>query len=74
MLTAIAPLTSVFSPHERASRGVQIARGVDGDTFAQGAVGRIGLVSRNEHGHFAVFEAPDPDPPLPARVNLFRRF
>ncbi len=29
--------------------------------------------ARNEHRHFPVFEAPDPDSPLPARVNLFGR-
>ena len=54
-------------------RCVQIAGGVDSDAFPHGTVGRICLVGRNEHRYFAVFETPDPDPPEPARVNLFGR-
>ena len=55
-------------------RRVDIAGGVDGDAFPHGAIGRIRRhVGRNEHRHFPVFETPDPDPPLPARVNPFGR-
>src|SRR5690349_9120310 len=54
--------------------GIDVARGVDGDAFAHGAVRGIRHhVRRYEHRHLPVFETSNADSALPARVNFFRR-
>ncbi len=54
-------------------RGVQIASGVDGNAFPPWC--RFGRTRSCGAGmnivYFAVFKAPDPNPPEPSRVNLF---
>src|SRR4029077_18488122 len=59
---------------ERGFCGIDVARGIDGDSFAHRAVGRIRLVRWNECRHLAVFEAAYPDAAKPAGVNPFGRF
>src|SRR5262249_43984761 len=61
------------APH-RSLRGIEGAGRIDGDPFAHGPFGRIGLMRRNEHRHLAVLQAADADALEPARVPLRRRF
>src|SRR5207247_751390 len=67
---ALSKSTVPFMPNTL----VMVGGGVDGDAFPHGAVRRIQRhVRRYEHRHLPVFETPDPDPPLPARVDPFGR-
>src|SRR5438270_4337402 len=55
-------------------RGEQVAGRVEGDAFAHGAVGGVGLVGRHESRHLAVLEVADADALEPAGMALRSRF
>src|SRR5258708_8514477 len=61
------------APH-RSFGGVEIAGRIDGDPFAHGALGSVGLVRRHEARHLAVLQAADANTPQPARMDLRRGF